>query len=282
VPRRDAGPGGGLPGRSSRLTDRLFLGLALATVAGVAGAAWESRREAAARRAAIPDPASSSTRPAEAWTLEVVTVPSDATVIVDGVDRGRRSPVTVPGLARDRRTDVRITRAGYRDLVRTLAPGTERPGRLVAALEPGPGVLAIVSRPVGASVSIGGREVGRTPLSLTALDTTKRHQVEVAAAGHAPATLAVGPESGWQPDGVTRKLVLRVELKPAARGAGVAGRPPGAAAAPPPGRAVADTSADAPSPAAGTERGDSSGPTSAPAPEAAAAGLKRPRWAPSP
>jgi hypothetical protein len=131
--------------------------------------------------------------------LLVRSTPADATVVVDGRERGR-TPVTIGDLARGTHR-VRIARDGYvmenRRVVITRArpaaslivtlerprPESDRSAQAIARVPtPSPpatietymGALNVESRPAGASVFLDGKLVGTTPLGLP----------EVASGGH--------------------------------------------------------------------------------------------------
>jgi hypothetical protein len=130
-------------------------------------------------RAVDPDPG----------RLLVRSTPADATVFVDGRERGR-TPVTIANLARGTHF-VRIARDGYtienrrvfitaRRPAESLEVMLERPGaassdrsiariptpRTPATIGTTMGTLDVVSRPAGARVFVDGRLVGTTPVGM--------------------------------------------------------------------------------------------------------------------
>ena len=274
--------------RDRSLAVRLAPIVVLAAAVGVGSVAWEHRRsQAVTARPAPGAPAVARLDPSATRTLEVASVPSGATVTVDGIEARGRTPLTVAGMRNDRPVVVRVTRAGYRDFARTLPAAAATPERLVAALEPGPGILTIRSDPSGASVSIGGRPVGRTPVTVGELETTGHHLIELAAPGHATAALRVGPGDRWRSEGAVRRLKLQVPLKRTrlARHVPAAASPaaPQAPPAPSPGvPAAAAAFATAPAPPDDAVSSNAARPAEAPPRGSAAAGIKQPPWAASP
>jgi hypothetical protein len=277
----EARPGYGTRSRGGRLASRIVLGVAVASAIGTVGAAWESRRQAAAERSARAAATGVGADAPATRTVEVVSVPSDALVLVDGMERGRRSPVVTPGLPNDRAIVVRVTRAGYRDFVRLLPPAAATPQRLVAALEPGTGILSVRSTPAGATVSVGGRAAGRTPLVLGDVDTTAPHVLQVAAPGYQTAARTVDPGSGWRSEGIARSLLVQVVLQRTPRGAralATSAAAPPATPMPPPRAAVA-TPAGEPPPSAGADSPQPARTSGSASHTAADPALKLPSWA---
>lgn len=194
APGASAAPGGAGPAASGK--------------AGPASAAGSTAANA-------PAGASSSTgaaRPAAATgRLTITSTPPRGEVAIDGVRRGV-TPLTVRDLSFGSHT-VRITRGGYAPETRRVNVVAGRPAESIAfELEPtaprtrptpggaasgaasaapergsasGLGSLYIVSRPMGARVTVDGRVVGVTPLLLTDVSSGSR-TIQLQADGHKP------------------------------------------------------------------------------------------------
>lgn len=125
-------------------------------------------------------------------TLRVSSEPAGAAVAVGGVPRGA-APVDVSGIP-EGETDVEVSLPGYASFRRRvrLASGDDVP--LLAALEPLPNELRVVTVPAGASVYVDDEPRGAAPLVVTnALPGSFRVRVHLE--GHDPLarTVALGP-----------------------------------------------------------------------------------------
>ena len=146
-------------------------------------------------------PARPATRPAAgaetapAGRVLVRSEPAGARVLVDGRVRG-----TTPAALRDLpfgAVTLTVERDGYRPETRRISLTRERPSAAVTvqlnqtgAASPGParaggaaaGVLVVESRPSGARVTVDGRPIGTTPLSLPEV-SSGRHTVRLEMSG---------------------------------------------------------------------------------------------------
>jgi len=177
---------------------------------------------AATAAPANASPAGGASGPAAATgRLTITSTPARADVAIDGVRRGV-TPLTLRDLPFGSHT-VRVTRGGYAPETRRVNVVAGRPAEpLSFELEPtaprtrpstagtgtgtgpaaaapsrtgsaapergsasGLGALYIVSRPMGASVTVDGRVVGVTPLLLTDV-TSGSHTIQLQADGHKP------------------------------------------------------------------------------------------------
>jgi hypothetical protein len=169
----------------------------------------------AARDVAAPSAARSDAAPVsrrETARLLVRSTPAGATVAVDGVVRGV-TPLALRELELGTRTIV-VSRPGYAPIERRVTLTADRPSRsMEVALSAGAsadsgsrtdadrspavttGSLAIDSRPMGAAVTIDGRPVGTTPLTLTTL-SPGGHSVRIERNGYRPWTTTVDVKPG--------------------------------------------------------------------------------------
>lgn len=164
--------------------------------------------------AAAPD-ATAATRPVPAppatppsARLLVRSSPAGANVAVDGTPRGT-TPLTLRDLALGTRTVV-VSRPGFQAVERSITLTADRPSRSLEvqlapsrpparAAKPAPPVttatLVIESRPSGASITLDGKLVGTTPLTLESI-APGRHSVRLELAGHLPVTIAADVKPG--------------------------------------------------------------------------------------
>ena len=161
-----------------------------------------------AREPAVTPASRETATPAAAGArLLVRSSPAGATVTVDGVARG-----TTPLVLRDLPIGARnvvVSRRGYMPAERRITLSGDRPSRSIdvtlapaarAAVpaRPAPasdGSLVIESRPAGASVSLDGRPVCVTPLTIASV-APGRHTVVITAAGMKPVTSTVVVKAG--------------------------------------------------------------------------------------
>ncbi len=208
------GVGGYLLG-SSRATRTAADAAAAADAPSDAVAGTEAGRDFTdAPVAAAPD-ATAATRPVAAppaapvsARLLVRSSPAGASVAVDGTPRGT-TPLTLRDLTLGTRTVV-ISRPGYRAVERSITLTADRPSRSLEvqltpsnpparAARPTPPVttatLVIESRPSGASITLDGKPVGTTPLTLESIAPGK-HSVRLELIGHLPVTIAAEVKAG--------------------------------------------------------------------------------------
>ncbi|MBL7077041.1 MAG: PEGA domain-containing protein [Kiritimatiellae bacterium] len=113
--------------------------------------------------------------------LRITTDPDMADVTFDGALQGQ-TPLTLSDAAPGAHL-VRITKPGFRDILRSvdLAPGQRI--ALNLAMEPVTGLVLVHSKPSGAEVEIDGAHRGATPLLLTDLPVG-RYRVHFALTGY--------------------------------------------------------------------------------------------------
>ncbi len=164
-----------------------------------------------------PDAGRPAPAPASTGRLLVRSTPSGAEVVVNGERRGV-TPLTLRGLAAGTYA-VRVSRAGFtaaeqrvvlnrarpsRSLDVTLrraaagrapAPARRPASRAAAPAPAGDGSLVVDSRPAGARVTVDGRAVGVTPITIPAL-SAGTHTVRIERAGYAPVATTTRVEPG--------------------------------------------------------------------------------------
>lgn len=139
--------------------------------------------------------------------LALETDPEGAEVWIDGEGTGRRTPTRLPVLPGPHTLDFKLDGYTPRRLAVMAAP---RQDQTLAplTLAPAPVQLRLSSEPAGAAVTLNGRPVGATPLTL-ALKPKAPYRLEVLKAGYGPHREAgTAPARGT----VTRDLVLAPEL----------------------------------------------------------------------
>ena len=117
-------------------------------------------------------------------TLQVVSEPPGAAIIINGQDRGLttgpngRVDIPLEGLEGDSFT-IELHREGYTSASTVLTLGTEPPTPIELSLEPLPIKMEIVTQPPGASVELDGRALpGTRPFDIE-LDPREDHQLIV-------------------------------------------------------------------------------------------------------
>ncbi len=129
----------------------------------------------------------------DSGVVACATEPAGATVLVNGVERGR-TPVRLTHVPKGVATIV-FRLAGYREETRELrlAPGDEQ--TLAVQLKGLPAKLTLVSTPEQAKVFVDDAYQGKTPTSATGLRAGD-HVVRLELAGHAPVTRTVRLANG--------------------------------------------------------------------------------------
>ena len=130
------------------------------------------------------------------WALVTLSaVPAGASLWVDGEEVGT-VPITTELLAGTRELELR--REGYNTWRHSLEVIANQPQTLPeVVLAPADGVLRIVSRPPGASVTIDRQYAGQTPVAVP-ISPKKAHAVAVSKAGYQGATHTATVEPGGE------------------------------------------------------------------------------------
>ena len=106
--------------------------------------------------------------PISPGVLSVISVPSGATILLDGDDKGQ-TPGTISGIEPGMHRLV-LAKDGYAPYERNVTITAGRPTVVTATLAPVFGSLRIQSSPSGASALVNGEPVGSTPLVVRDLD----------------------------------------------------------------------------------------------------------------
>jgi hypothetical protein len=99
--------------------------------------------------------------------IRVASEPSDAHVLIDGVERGR-TPVRVGSLPKGRH-EIEIRAAGHEPYRKAIELEGGTTAQVTAALAPVGAGLTVLSEPPGLPVSVNGTPHGMTPVSLHGL-----------------------------------------------------------------------------------------------------------------
>jgi len=142
--------------------------------------------------------------------LVIVVSAEGATIHIDDRLLGK-SPLKKPVLLGPRDHKVRVTRPGYVPFERKVAMVSAARKTLEVALVAAPVPLRIFSRPTGATLSVAGREIGRTPH--TANLTTGVHQIKASLSGFTPQTLGVALVPG-KPRELHFELIAKAAAPP--------------------------------------------------------------------
>jgi formylglycine-generating enzyme required for sulfatase activity len=133
--------------------------------------------------------------------VDIASVPTEASVSIDGEFRGR-TPLQLR-LSPGRTHRLSLSKPGYEQATRDLSVAADSGRRFEIALDAQYGDVELVSEPANAEVWIDGERRGATPTTvrLTAL----RHEVELRQEGFAVARVDVTPRPGF-PQKVERAL----------------------------------------------------------------------------
>ena len=119
--------------------------------------------------------------------LRIASEPAGGSVTVDGAGRGQ-TPLEVSGIPFGTH-QVRVDLPGHEAETREVTLAADQPtAELAVTLSPRAptrGTVDFSSTPAGATVTVGGRRMGNTPLRGVALDPG-RHRVQMALDGHQP------------------------------------------------------------------------------------------------
>jgi len=148
--------------------------------------------------------------------IDVRSVPSGATVTVDGRFRGE-TPLELQ-LAPGRSYRVSLSKAGYAPVNRTLEPVSGQDSSLSVTLQGMLGVVRVASDPPDGEVYVDGAARGTAPQSLEL--TAIPHRIEVRKSGYASKTSTVTPRPGFeqqvlvslQTEAVARRAALSAQI----------------------------------------------------------------------
>ena len=130
----------------------------------------------------------------DSGSLECVTEPAGAEVVVNGIARGT-TPVTVENVAKGNAT-VSFRMKGYRSETRQVVVSPDGRKQTVSVKLVGlPATLRVVSTPEGARVFVDGNYQGKTPTSAPQL-VAGEHKVRLELDGHATQERSVWVENG--------------------------------------------------------------------------------------
>jgi tRNA A-37 threonylcarbamoyl transferase component Bud32 len=163
---------------------RAWLALASVAIAGVAVAVYALTRPPPAQNAPIVadaiDAAPAPPPPAPG-TLELTSDPPGAAVAIDDAPSGT-TPVTLAVAAGEHRIAMELPgRRRYETRVTVAAGGTQQVAGTLAVLR---AQLRVTSVPDGATVKLGGVDLGRTPLDRDGLEPRKGAVLEVVREGY--------------------------------------------------------------------------------------------------
>lgn len=112
--------------------------------------------------------------------LVIGSDPTGAVVRVNGVVRGS-APLTLDDVAAGK-TDLKVSLPGYSTYARQMDLRASQTYQIVAQLEALPSGLTVLSTPQGATVSVDGQAMGKTPFTTSLKDGA--HDLEVALMGY--------------------------------------------------------------------------------------------------
>lgn len=120
--------------------------------------------------------------------LQVATEPRGAIVEVEGRDRGStdQGPITIAGLESDRGYRVVARREGYRAAESFVEPVAGETTEIALRLEPRAASVTATSEPEGATVTIGDRVLGATPVAVTDLPPGSEIELTLRKPGYRP------------------------------------------------------------------------------------------------
>jgi formylglycine-generating enzyme required for sulfatase activity len=134
--------------------------------------------------------------------LELASIPTQASVSVDGAFRGR-TPLSLR-LSPGRAHRVTLTKPGYETAARELSVAADSGRRLQIDLTPQLGEIEVVTVPPNAEVWVGGERRGTTPTTLEL--TAVSQEIELKLAGYAQERAELTPRPGY-PQKLERTLV---------------------------------------------------------------------------
>jgi hypothetical protein len=127
----------------------------------------------------------------ETGTIALFTVPSGASVIVDGIPQPNTTPTALRDVEVGRSYTVVLELEGYQRVEEAIVLSDEGPAQRQFELTPATGTLTVRTVPVGASVSIDGVGRGLAPVTVSDLDMGRALEVVATHEGYEPETRQV-------------------------------------------------------------------------------------------
>jgi formylglycine-generating enzyme required for sulfatase activity len=134
--------------------------------------------------------------------VEIASVPSEASVSIDGEFRGR-TPLSLR-LSPGRPHDLTLAKPGYETHVREVSVAADSGRRLQIELSAQYGEIEVASSPPNAEIWVDGQRQGTTPSTLTLMAV--KHTIELRQAGYAAERADITPRPGF-PQKLERALV---------------------------------------------------------------------------
>ena len=174
---------------------------------------------------AAGEPGGAASKPAEppkapaSANLKVSSTPAGAKILLDGTDTGKVTPAELTGFAKGKDVAIALDLPGKKLVTVTgKAGGPEVSANLEKASVR---TVELASEPAGATVTLDGKKVGKTPTTYAkALDLSKgKHAVVFKLSGHADQTVELGPDSKWERKGEDEVLKVSATLEKKGGGA---------------------------------------------------------------
>jgi hypothetical protein len=173
--------------------------------AAAAGARGAPEPAAAGPAAEVPAIAAPAPEDPASCSLELRSSPADAAVFVDGRAAGS-TPVTVDDVPCGQPVTVTVAKARFETWERRITPRpSDRP--VAVTLERPKVVFQVWSEPSGATVRVGGSELGVTPLAIT-VPAYVGVTVEISRTGHQPYARRLTPRPGADNNVLARMVPL--------------------------------------------------------------------------
>ncbi len=166
---------------------------------------------------AVADAAPAVQPPPVGVTVQVVSTPPGATVVVDGKSMGT-TPLSLPGLDEAKSYDVTLELACHEPAKLKLDTAKEKAAdaKLEATLKPMPRVIRIDTDPKGGAIWIDGANTGKTSpadVPLTGkLDPKVAHKVLIKKSGFQPGETEIGPDAACSAEKGKGVLVAQLTL----------------------------------------------------------------------
>ncbi|MEJ2099020.1 MAG: PEGA domain-containing protein [Desulfobacterales bacterium] len=141
--------------------------------------------------------------------LALQTQPPGANVTIDQKFVGQ-TPLKIQ-LSADIEHEIRISKAGYENVARSVQVSTDRLKALAVKLNPELGIIHFAVEPIDARLIVDGKDHGAVPEKIELVAV--RHQLEIKKEGYQPYRTQITPRPGFPQE--IKIILTRLETKPA-------------------------------------------------------------------
>ena len=133
--------------------------------------------------------------PAPVGTMVVSSIPSGATVFLDGEEHEELTPTAINEVPVGKQYEIRVKKEGFQPWVDTVEAKPNKTLAIEVPLERLMGTIVVRSDPPGAVVFVDGKEYKNTPTEIGSVTVGEKHEIKLEKEGFKAWTRTVEPEA---------------------------------------------------------------------------------------